>query len=163
MKVGVVSDSHDRLDAVDAAVECLNSRGVAHVLHAGDFISPFAASRFGGLEARLWAVYGNNDGDRALLRSRLLEAGCSIDDFLEVRLGGRRLALYHGTISSFTKALVESGRYDAVLTGHSHRVLVRRSGGTLLVNPGELCGYLSGRRTLCILDLKALEAEIVEL
>jgi len=36
-------------------------------------------------------------------------------------------------------------------------------GKTLLVNPGEVCGYLSGRKTVALLDLEEMNAEIVEL
>jgi predicted phosphodiesterase len=33
----------------------------------------------------------------------------------------------------------------------------------MCVNPGEVCGYLSGKRTVAIVDLDRMEAEIVEI
>ncbi len=58
--------------------------------------------------------------------------------------------------------IADSNEYDAVLFGHTHSPLVYRR-RSLLVNPGEACGKLSGRRTVALLDLKELKAEIVEI
>ncbi|NOZ59467.1 MAG: metallophosphoesterase [Euryarchaeota archaeon] len=162
MLVGIISDSHDNLSALEKAVRLLNREGVEHVLHAGDIIAPFAAAKLAELEAKLTCVYGNNDGERALLAGRLSEMGAGISDFAELVLAERRIALYHGTIAGVTSALVESGRYDVVVTGHTHRAEVRRRETCLAVNPGELCGYLTGRRSLCLLDLETMEARILE-
>jgi predicted phosphodiesterase len=35
--------------------------------------------------------------------------------------------------------------------------------GVLVVNPGELCGYLTGKPTFAIIDTDKVEAEIIEL
>ncbi|MFQ5800091.1 MAG: metallophosphoesterase [Candidatus Hydrothermarchaeales archaeon] len=162
MKVGIISDTHDNLDAIDATIELLNSKEVGTVIHAGDVISPFAAARFKRLKAPMWVVYGNNDGERTGLKSKFKELGAEIEDFLEFELGGRRFAVYHGTIEGVQDSLVKSRQYDVVLTGHTHKPEVKRSEGTLLINPGEACGYLTGKRSLCILDLETMEPEIVE-
>lgn len=162
MKVGIISDTHDNLDAIDATIELLNSKEVGTVIHAGDVIFPFAAARFKRLKAPMWVVYGNNDGERTGLKSKFKELGAEIEDFLEFELGGRRFVVYHGTIEGVQDSLVKSRQYDAVLTGHTHKPEVKRSEGTLLINPGEACGYLTGKRSLCILDLETMEPEIVE-
>jgi putative phosphoesterase len=85
-----------------------------------------------------------------------------------VEAGGRRLLLLHGAgpaenTVAMVEALAASGRWDAVLYGHTHRVDNRRIGGVLVLNPGEACGCLTGRKTAAILDTDTLEAEIVEL
>lgn len=162
MKVGIISDTHDNLDAIDATIELLNSREVGTVIHAGDVISPFAAARFKSLKAPLWVVYGNNDGERAGLKTRFKELGAGINDFIEFEVEGKRFALYHGTIEGMQNALVGSRQYDVVVIGHTHKPEVKSSEGTLLINPGEACGYLTGKRSLCILDLETMEPEIVE-
>lgn len=41
MRIGILSDTHDYLEMVDAAVGQLNRERVDLVLHAGDYISPF--------------------------------------------------------------------------------------------------------------------------
>ena len=44
--LGIISDSHDNLPKIDAAVAKLNASRVDLVLHAGDYCAPFAALRF---------------------------------------------------------------------------------------------------------------------
>jgi len=70
----------------------------------------------------------------------------------ELEVAGRRVAVYHGTSPILLRALVESGLYDVVVYGHTHQAVVERRGGTLVVNPGELCGCLTGRSTYAVVD-----------
>ena len=39
MLIGILADTHDNLEKVDAAVRSLNAKGVEMVLHAGDYVS----------------------------------------------------------------------------------------------------------------------------
>jgi putative phosphoesterase len=163
MRIGLMADTHDRIEAVERAVDFFNSAGVEHVLHAGDLISPFVVPKFARLRAKLHYVWGNNEGDRELVRLRLSEIGVSpLGNFAALELGGRKIALLHGTHEEIVGALLRSGSYDVVVRGHTHRAEIRRE-GTLCINPGEVCGYLSGRPTVAVLDLTDLSAEIVEL
>ncbi|MBE3116942.1 metallophosphoesterase family protein, partial [Candidatus Bathyarchaeota archaeon] len=47
--------------------------------------------------------------------------------------------------------------------GHSHNKGIENRGKTLLINPGELCGYLTGKATIAILDTEKNQARIIEL
>lgn len=163
MKIGVMSDTHDRLEAVDQAIEFFNREKVEHVLHAGDLVSPFVAPRFSKLKAKLHYVWGNNEGDREYTTVRFAEIGVKpLGNFAALELGGRKIALLHGTNDDIVKALVKSGSFDVVVRGHNHRAQIHE-GKTLLVNPGETCGYLTGRSTVALLDLATLKGKIIEL
>ncbi|MBA7601115.1 hypothetical protein ES703_08182 [subsurface metagenome] len=163
MKIGLMSDTHDRLDAVEKAIDFFNREGVKHVLHAGDLVSPFVAPKFANLKAKLYYVWGNNEGDREFIRVKFGELGVKpLGNFAALELDGRRIALLHGTHEDIVGALLKSGSFDVVVRGHNHRAEVRE-GKTLLVNPGEVCGYLSGRQTVALLDLAELRAEILQL
>jgi len=48
-----------------------------------------------------------------------------------------------------------------VVYGHTHQTKVQRIGRTLVINPGEVCGYLTGKSTMALLNLKTHEVEIV--
>ena len=166
MLIGLMADTHDRLPLVEKAVEALNERGVELVLHAGDFVAPFVIPRLAKLEARLVGVFGNNDGDKPLLLKRAAETGGKVElkgVFAEVVVGGRRIALTHGHEAELLNSLIACGGYDVVAHGHTHQAGTRREGRTLVVNPGEVCGYLYGRPTVAILDTEKLEVEFVEL
>ena len=163
MIVGLMSDTHDRLDAIEKAIKFFNRKGVSDVLHAGDLVSPFAVSRFSELKAKLHYVWGNNDGDREFIRVRFGEIGITpLGDFAALELGGKKIALLHGTHAHVVDSLIKCGLFDAVIRGHNHKAEIVE-GETLLVNPGEVCGYLSGCRTVATLDLDKMYAKIVEL
>jgi putative phosphoesterase len=163
--IGIIADTHDNLPMVEKAVEKLNALKVAFVLHAGDYVSPFVIPKFKALNAKLIGVFGNNDGDHEFLRKRFSEcANCEVRGrFAEVNADGFKIALLHGDEAELLAALVNCGGFDAVVHGHSHAVGAVKKGKTLVVNPGEVCGYLTGKSTMALLDTVKREASIVEL
>lgn len=163
MRIGLISDTHDRLESIKKAVDLFNAERVKLVLHAGDLVSPFTAASFKPLKARLHIVWGNNEGDRELIRERFSEIGAQLlGEFAVVELAGRKIALLHGTDQRLVDAVVRSGLFNVVVRGHTHRAEISE-GEVLLINPGEACGYLTGRQTVALLDPKRLSAEIVEI
>lgn len=163
-RIGLIADTHDRLQAIDMAVERLNNEDVDLVLHAGDYIAPFSVLRFKPLRAKLIGVFGNNDGDHDLLRRRFDEINAQmLGKFADLNIGGLRVALLHGEDEALLRALINSNYYDLVVHGHTHKAEVYSHGKTLVVNPGEACGYLSGRATIAVLDVKERRAEILNL
>ena len=165
MKIAVVSDSHDNLGNIRRAVEDIKKRQLNVVVHAGDIISPFALKLFQGL--KLYAVFGNNDGERLLLSKIAEKYGFTLEEQpLFLTLEGYRVAVIHGVDGAdkthrFAYALAKSDEFDAVIYGHLHEAEVKRIGSTLVLNPGELSGYLSGKASYAVLDLEELSAEIV--
>jgi hypothetical protein len=128
------------------------------VIHAGDYIAPFSAIELKRLNAKIVGVFGNNDGEKAGLLKQLPE----LVELAEFEHKGKRFAVYHGTLPSIVDALVKSKKYDVVIRGHSHNAQIENADGVLLINPGEVCGYQAGKRTLCLLDLEKMQAEIKE-
>jgi putative phosphoesterase len=163
--IGVISDTHDNLPMVEKAVKRLNAEKVALVLHAGDYVSPFVIPKFKALNAKLIGVFGNNDGDHEFLKKRFSECeNCQVRGrFAEVNADGFKIALLHGDETELLEALVNCGGFDAVVHGHSHAIGAVKKGETLVVNPGEVCGYLSGKSTMALLDTVKREARIIEL
>ncbi|MBC7221997.1 metallophosphoesterase [Candidatus Bipolaricaulota bacterium] len=160
MLIGILSDTHDHLPLLRKALGMMKERGVELVLHAGDFVSPFTAEPFREAGLRVIGVFGNNDGDKLYLRERFREVGEIFFPPHEFELGGRRVVLLHEPRA--LQALVESGKYDLLVYGHTHRPEVRQ-GRTLVVNPGEAGGWLTGQPTAALVDLASLRAEIIYL
>jgi len=165
MRIGVIADTHDNLPAIDKAIKRLNDEKVDLVLHAGDYVAPFVIPRFKALKAKLIGVFGNNDGDHEFLKKRFSECpNCEIHGrFAEVNVDGFKIALLHGDETELLDALINCGGFDAVVHGHSHANVSRKNGKTLIVNPGEVCGYLTGKSTIALLDTAKREARIIEL
>lgn len=165
MFIGIISDTHDRLDMIDRAVTALNGEGVELVLHAGDFISPFVLPHLFALKAPFIGVFGNNDGDRTLLAKRAGDRE-NFDlrhEFAVLDAGERRIYLAHGADAELIDRITALGCFDVVVRGHTHRAEIKREGRTLIVNPGEVCGYITGISSMAVMETEELEAEIIEL
>lgn len=160
MKLGIIADSHENMPLIAKAVELFNRQEMDLVLHAGDFTSAITAKEFKKLKAKLIGVFGNNDGDKLLLQKRFQGIGELYDDYHELEIEGRKIVLMHQP--KFLKALIISGKYDLIIYGHTHKVDIRE-GQPLVVNPGECGGWLTGRRTVAIVDLETMKVEIYDL
>ena len=164
MLIGIMSDAHDQFQGVKDALRVFSSRDVSLILFAGDMIGSGNCYTFQDLGIPIKLVYGNNDGDRVgLAREFSRMGGEYLGDFGEIEADGLRIALMHGTEEPLVRAVLASQLYDVLVRGHNHIFEVSRHGKTLLVNPGEIWGHLTGYSTVAILDTASLEVERVEL
>ena len=170
MRIGVLSDSHDNLVNIEKAAKTLNELNIDLAIHLGDYIAPFSIRRIGGLlKARLIGVFGNNDGDKYLILSNARIYGFEIYDApYMLSINGYSVLAMHGYGSkeftrSFIHSLCLSSRYDVIMYGHTHEIHIEKIGKSLVINPGEVFGYLSGNASLVVLDLDGLKTEVVKL
>jgi uncharacterized protein len=161
--MGIMGDSHDNLDAIKKSVEFFNKSGVDLVIHTGDIVSPFTIECFRPLKGSFKAVFGNNAGDRANVSKKVEEIGGEVADMLEFEYAGKRIVVYHGENPGLLDTLVKSRKYDIVATGHTHTPEVTMDENTLIVNPGEACGYLTGVMTVALVDVAEMKADIRQL
>ena len=68
--------------------------------------------------------------------------------------------LIHKLEDWLLEVLDSSGRYLAIVHGHTHVPEIKELGGTKVVNPGEACGYVSGKETVALLDTEREEVWI---
>ncbi len=163
MKVIVMSDTHDNKLFFEKLGEWIKLNGITTVIHAGDHIAPFTVdwTEKAGVKM-MYGVLGNNDGEYRLLHRKYEEKGWSLKDYLNiVELEGVKIAITHGTDLDMPFLLAETGRYDIVIYGHTHKMHEEYIGKTLLLNPGEACGYLTGHMSFMILDVKSRDIEKV--
>lgn len=162
MKIGIMADTHDNQEAVEEAVDFFNSGKIEQVLHAGDLVSPFTATKFEDLEGTLHFVWGNNEGARHHIRLNMQDIGANIyGDFASLEFDGCKIAMLHGENEKIVEALAESDSYDVVVRGHTHNPGME-SGGKV-VNPGPASGYLSNSRTVAVLDTEDSKVEIIRI
>lgn len=160
MKIGIISDSHDNVPNIQSAISYFNSVGVEAVLHCGDFVSPFSLLPFTELECeKLYLIFGNNDGEKHGIKEMAEENGWTIGKPpMELELHGRKIVMLHEPDA--LKSLRAGGEHKVIVYGHTHRPVVEKDNGRLIINPGEGGGWTSGRPTLAIADLETMEAEI---
>ena len=161
--IGLMGDSHDDVEAIKKAVEYFNEKGADLVIHTGDLISPFTIEHFRKLKGEFKAVWGNNRGDVENVAKRIAEFGGEIADILEVNYDDKKVLVYHGDNPSLLDSLVKSKKYDIIATGHTHTPEVTMEENTLIVNPGETCGYLTGVKTVALLDTTQMKADVITL
>lgn len=128
LKLGVVSDTHDRFDP---ALKKLFA-GVDFILHAGDIIGPDILKLLTEL-APVRAVRGNND-DGAWAEKL---PAARVERYLEVPV-----LVVHilGSVEEPTLAvrfLLEAEKPRVVISGHSHQALLQVKDGVLFFNPGS--------------------------
>lgn len=151
MRIAVLSDSHDNVWKMDAALDHLRRADV--VIHCGDLCSPFTLRLLAdGLgEKPIHVVWGNNDGDR-LLMSRVAQEHPNIElhgDLAQITLGGMPVGVNH--YPELARGLASTGKYRLVCYGHDHTAHYELVADCLLLNPGELMG-LNGPSTMAIVE-----------
>ncbi|MBM3251406.1 MAG: metallophosphoesterase [Candidatus Omnitrophica bacterium] len=157
MKIGILSDSHDNLVKLEKAVRFFNKNKVGFVLHAGDFIAPFALSKLENLKCNWRGVFGNNDGEKAGLLKR--SAGKVAKGPLRITVYKRKISLAH----DINTVNLAKEKADLAAFGHTHKAQISKQGNTLIVNPGECGGWLTGKSTVAIVNLATMSARIFKI
>jgi len=165
MKICILSDSHDRGDALAGAVRAAAAQGASAVIHCGDLIGANTLRSAMALGLPLHLIHGNNLGDAYALHGLSRESGGQIQYHgadARLDLGGRRIFVVHHP--DYGYAMACTGEWDLVCCGHSHRAAIEqvtnvKGGKSWLVNPGTVAG-LSAPATWISGDLKEMRFEI---
>ncbi|RZI45066.1 metallophosphoesterase [Herbaspirillum sp. HC18] len=121
MRIGLISDTHNLLRPEALAA----LKGVDRIIHAGDICGAQVLQSLAAI-APVTAVKGNNDrGDWA----RELPERERID------LGGVGVYIVHDLHD--LDLVPEANGIKVVVSGHSHRPLMKMENGVLYVNPGS--------------------------
>lgn len=166
MKICILSDSHDQIPLLDAAVAEAKAAGAQAVVHCGDVVAPSSLHCLEKQGLPVHVIHGNNTGDLYTLgRLAARPAGWlhyhGMDAALE--LGGRRLFVVH--YPHYARAMAATGDWDLVCCGHSHKVDIRhlpnlKGGTTLLVNPGTVGGVGGVPATYILAELDTLSLSV---
>jgi putative phosphoesterase len=180
MKVGVVSDVHNNVEALTYALDHL--RDCDLLLGLGDLVSDYHVdARILELarERGIVNIAGNHEKSillhpgsriRTTLAAETLESLREMPGSREIELDGRRVYVAHGApwdeagdyrcqyVLEHDRVMLGrvaiAAKADLVLLGHTHRAMAVRVEDTLVVNPGS-CGEArdaAGRLTFARLD-----------
>ncbi len=158
MKIGVLSDSHGRVDTVERALAAFRERGVELVIHCGDIDDAATVEAFAGWTAHF--VYGNCDWDRAAIRRAVSEIRATLHEpFGHLELAGKQIAWLHGDHPDLKRDIERSDHYDYLFYGHTHVAEHHLTGRTHVINPGAL--FRAKQKTCLVLDLPNGEMETI--
>lgn len=168
MKVCILSDSHDHIPLLDAAVAAAKESGAEAVLHCGDLVAPSTLRCLEKYGLPVHVIHGNNSGDlftlatmanrpESIVQYHGMDAG--------ITLNGKRIFLVH--YPHYARAMAATGDWDLVCFGHTHKTSIEQitnvSGEiTMLVNPGTIGGVGRTPATYILADLAAMSFEIRE-
>ncbi|MBI2009752.1 MAG: metallophosphoesterase [Candidatus Chisholmbacteria bacterium] len=167
MKIAVLSDIHDHIDKLNQVLKQINGK-VEVIIFCGDLISPFTTGILAQANLPTYACLGNNDEDHI---GMFKKGGSNFtwihlsQEFGEVELGRRKIAFCH--YPKLGELLAKTNDYDAVFFGHTHEVVNKTIGKTLLLNPGAVCGINFDKgdydlATFAFYDTSTNKAEIVK-
>ncbi len=159
MKFAIVSDTHDNIKNFDKIIGFLNTQNIMTMLHCGDICNQEIIDH-GNKNFKGEIIYVKGNGDYEL---------DTISDTQELDLDHKKVAMVH--YPELAKKLAESGKYDLVFYGHTHRPWEEKVGNPStgsgrvcrLVNPGEVAGQRY-KPTFAIYDTETdtLELKILE-
>jgi len=162
MRIGLLADSHDRVPAITEFARRFREANVAMVLHAGDYCSPFALGALLESGLPVAGIFGRNDGDHEGLRAEAAKGvgGELYESPHSVELNGARILLVYDIADVSERSIAA---HAIVIHGCTHRQEQRLCGATLVINPGEACGWLHGTPSAAVLDLETRQVEFLTL
>ncbi len=168
MKVCILSDSHDHIALIDAAVAEARAAGAEAVLHCGDLVAPSTLHCLEKYGLPVHVIHGNNSGDLYALTQLAHKPGGVVRFHgmdAGIELAGRRIFLVH--YPHYARAMAATGDWDLVCCGHSHKAEITEQkncpgGITHLVNPGTIGGVGQAPATWVLADLETMRFELHE-
>ena len=128
LKIAVLSDSHQKPNLMEDAIETLKKNGAQYIIHAGDLELKKSLDILDNSQLKYVSVFGNND-------QRLLQYQSNFNIYKEP---------YYFKIKDIKFKLMHLPYYlsadsDIVIFGHTHKFEHQMKNDTLFLNPGEIC------------------------
>ncbi len=160
MKFAIISDSHDNWPNVEKAILYIKKQNITTLVHCGDISSGKVLQElvqlFGGT---VHAITGNVSAPLEELREAVNGLEVTLYDETGIlEIDGLKIAFNH--YPDEAKELAESGQYDLVFYGHTHKPWDERIGNTRMLNPGTVAGLFS-KATFAIYNTTTRQAELV--
>lgn len=150
MKIAVVSDTHNNWENFKKAIDWIKKENIQLILHCGDISSQEvidqAKKHFGN---EMQFVKGNADWD------------LDLPEKMELEIENKKISFVH--FPQEAKKMAQSGKFDVVFYGHTHRPWDEKVGEAHMINPGELAGQFY-KPTFAVYDTETsnLELKILE-
>ncbi len=164
MKIAIFSDSHDNIPNLEKFLTWCKKNKIEQLIFCGDLSTPTTLKEILELKFKgeIHIVFGNVSDKE--LEPRAAAQSSNVVHHGEVgktKIDGKKIAFTH--FPQKAKKLAQSGKYDIVFYGHTHKPWKEKIGNCQLVNPGNLAGIFY-KATFAIYNTKTnkLELKILE-
>ena len=159
MRIGIISDTHGRVEWTRLALAVFEAEHVERVIHCGDIGSVSVIELFTRWETHF--VFGNVDHEHNAMRSKIEAAGNICHGrFADVEWDGQRIAIVHGDDFRRLQATIQSQQFGLVCTGHTHQRSFETIGTTRVLNPGAIDRV--GVASVAVVDLEGMSIRHVD-
>jgi putative phosphoesterase len=160
MILGLLSDTHDRIEPLELALKLLGDAGAEFYIHCGDVGGEEILDALAGLQCAF--VWGNNDWDRDSLGRYAHDLHLQVcNTFGQIPVDGKMIAITHGDDMSIIQRVMREEKFDYLFTGHTHIPHDHRYGKLRWINPGAL--HRARPKTCATLDLQSDKLTLLEL
>lgn len=128
MKIGIISDTHSKVNKAKNALDTLVNDGAEFIIHAGDVVEFETLELLRDCGLKYVAVYGNNDAHLTQYHSDFN----LVQEPNYFKIANTKFKLMHLPFYMSPDA-------DVVVFGHTHTFESEFKGNTLFLNPGEVC------------------------
>jgi uncharacterized protein len=149
MKIGILSDTHSKVQRAKETLDLLIENGAEFIIHAGDVCEYETLELLKNCGKRYLCVYGNNDAHLAQYHNQFN----LVQEPHYFKLADTKFKLMHLPFYMTPDA-------EVILYGHTHEFKSEFIEGTLFLNPGESCARNKPRSECLMLDVTEKEFEV---
>ena len=142
IKIGIISDSHQKTGLTQEAVEMLKSNGAMYLIHGGDLVTEENLKILDNSGLVYRAVFGNNDRGLIPLQTQY---HIHMEPYY-FKIKDIKFKLMH--IPHFLSA-----DSDIIIFGHTHKFETSYKNNTLYINPGEICAREKNKTEAVMLEI----------
>lgn len=141
MKVAIIADVHDNKANLGKVLVYCQGKNIETIICCGDLASEetldFLNDNFSGT---IHYVYGNMDNEylRKFASKKKYKNTFINKNFGEAKIDRKKSAFTH--FPDEAKKLCETGNYNFVFYGHTHKPWEENIGGCKMLNPGNVAG-----------------------
>lgn len=141
MKIAIISDVHDNIPSLKKVLDYCAQNEIKNIICCGDLgereTLDFLNANFDGEIFFAWGNvehghFGKNELGQKYKKTNIFE------DFGEAKIADKNVAFVHYPREA--KELAESGKYDFVFYGHTHKPWEEMIGQCKVLNPGNVAG-----------------------
>ncbi len=135
MKIGILSDSHARVDLAEFCIKKLKKEGAEFLIHAGDIVKEDTLKLLEESSLPYRAILGNNDYHLVHVKDKY----SLFNEPYYFKIKDLHVKLMH-------HPLYLSPDADIIINGHTHHYKAQLTKKAFYINPGEVCAR---KKDLC--------------